>query len=436
MQDNNYNDEYNEIYPNRNRFSNLLQFQTKHKKPLLYAAIGVGLVCVILISGVVGGIIALHINPSTYSFLGEPAFQENLGDQNQENLTQPYLPQTTTEERITNIGEEHIDSIVAIVAKKDLPTFEQCFISPFPGFSIPDQCPTGSTESRQTGSGSGFVIADNIILTNKHVVADREAQYSVITYQNKTLDAEVITRDPMEDLALLRVENLNLESVQLGDSDNITVGQIVVAVGNALGQFENSFSFGIISGLKRTIIASDGVGGGNDTLQEIIQTDAAINPGNSGGPLFNLSGDVIGVNVAYAARANSIAFAVPINRIKDTLQQVLTTGEVQYPFLGISYISISPQVKQEYDLPLDNGAYIISQDARTPPVLNDSSAQKAGVQSRDIITHINNTPINKNNPLSTVLRTYSVGEAVQLRVYRQGETLTLTAILQARPSDV
>ena len=423
MEQNNYPDYTN--YNSRNT----------NKKYLLYVAAATGLILIVLISAVIGGVIALYLNPDTYSFLGEPAVQHNLGDQNQEQISQPYLPQTTTEERITQIGEEYVDSIVAIVAKKDLPTFEQCFISPFPGFSIPDQCPTGSTESTQTGSGSGFVVADNIILTNKHVVADRDAQYSVITYENKTLDAEVITRDPIEDLALLRVDNLNLESVQLGDSDNITVGQIVVAVGNALGQFENSFSFGIISGLKRTIIASNGLGGRNDTLQEIIQTDAAINPGNSGGPLFNLSGDVIGVNVAYAAQANSISFAVPINRIKKTLQQVIETGKVEYPFLGISYISISSQVKEEYDLPLDNGAFIISETG-TPAILRDSSAQKAGLQNRDIITHINNTPIDKNNPLSSVLRNFSVGDQVQLRVHRQGDSLTLTATLQARPNNV
>ena len=407
-----------------------------NKKYLLYATASVGLVCVITISAIIGGIIALHINPDTYSFLGEPSFQRNIADQNNEQVSQPYLPQTTTEERITKIGEEYVDSIVAIVATKDLPAFEQCFISPFPGFSIPNQCPTGSTESRETGSGSGFVVADNIVLTNKHVVADREAKYSIITFENKTLDAEVITRDPVEDLALLRVDNLNLQSVQLGDSDNITVGQIVVAVGNALGQFENSFSFGIISGLKRTVIASSGLGSRNDTLQEIIQTDAAINPGNSGGPLFNLSGDVIGVNVAYAAQANSISFAVPINRIKKTLQQVEQTGTVQYPFLGISYVSISPQIKEEYNLSLSNGAYVISQDSRNPAVLQGSSAQKAGVQNYDIITHINDTPINENNLLSSVLRNYSVGDQVQLRIHRQGKSITLTAILQSRPDDV
>ena len=430
MEENNYPD-YN--YTNNKRPA-LRTF--KNKKHLLYVAISVGVVFMILISAVVGGLIAVYINPNAYSFLGEPAFQRNIQDQNNEQVAQPYLPQTTTEERITQIGEESIASVVAIVATKDLPTFEQCFISPFPGFSIPDQCPTGTTESRRTGSGSGFVVADNIILTNKHVVADRDAKYSIITSENKTLDAEVVTRDPIEDLALLRVENLNLPSVQLGDSDNITIGQIVIAVGNALGQFENSFSLGIISGLKRTIIASDGFGSRNDTLQEIIQTDAAINPGNSGGPLFNLSGDVIGVNVAYAAQANSIAFAVPINRIKSTLQQVMETGTVQYPFLGISYISISPQVKEEYDLPLDNGAFIINQDPRNPAILQDSSAQKIGLQNRDIITHINNTPINENNPLSSVLRTYAVEDQIQIRVHRQGETLTFTAILQARPDDV
>ena len=235
---------------------------------------------------------------------------------------------------------------------------------------------------------------------------------------------------------MLRVDNLNLQSVRLGDSDNITVGQIVVAVGNALGQFENSFSLGIISGLKRTIIASDGFGSRNDTLQEIIQTDAAINPGNSAGPLFNLSGDVTGVNLAYAAQANSISFAVPINRIKKTLQQVAETGTVQYPFLGVSYVSISPQVKEEYNLSLDNGAFVISENPRNPAILQDSSAQKAGLQNRDIITHINDTPIDENNPLSSVLRNYSVGDQIQLRVHRQEESITLVATLQARPDDV
>ena len=420
--------EYNQNYANQNN-------RTLRKKNLLLVGIGVGLVLVMCVSALIGAAIALYITPNTYSFLGEPVFQQKFTDQNTKRVAQPYIPQTTTEERITRIGKEQTDSVVAIVATKNLPTFEQCFISPFPGFSISEPCPTGVTERQQIGAGSGFVVADNIVLTNRHVVADPDANYTVITYNNKTLDAEVITRDPIEDLALLRVNNLNLESVQLGNSDAITVGQIVIAVGNAWGKFENSFSFGIISGLKRTIVASNARGGQTDTLQEIIQTDAAINPGNSGGPLFNLSGDVVGVNVAYAASANSISFAIPINRIKNTLQQLAETGKVQYPFLGVSYVSISPSVQERYNLSVDNGAFIISQN-NAPAILKDSSAEKAGLKERDIITHINNTPVDNDNPLGALIRAYAVGDQITLRINRQNQSITLRLTLQARPNDI
>lgn len=389
---------------------------------------------------ILGGIIALYINPSAYSFLGEPAVEHNPRTTHNTNIQPPpYTPQTTTEERIIGIGENQLQSIVAITATKDLPTYEQCvndffdFRFNFPSF---EQCPTGNTEKQQTGAGSGFIVADNIVLTNRHVVDDDEAQYTVITQDNRTLDATVITLDPVEDLALLKVDDLDIPSVQLGDSSNIAVGQIVIAVGNALGRFENSFSLGIVSGLRRTVVAG-GFLQQSSTLREVIQTDAAINPGNSGGPLFNLSGDVIGVNVAYASSAQSIGFAIPINRIKSSLEQAIQTGKVEYPFLGISYITITKQVSENFDLPVEQGAYISSgENSNVPAILKGSSADKAGLQQGDIIAKINDTPITPSNEIALVLRDYEIGSSVDLQVIRNNQQLTIPITIQSRPDDI
>ena len=261
-------------------------------------------------------------------------------------IIEKYIPQTTQEQIIVDIVKKSQDSVVSVVATKDLPVIEQYFIDPFQGFGndffsgglqIPQYRQKG-TEKKEVSSGTGFIAtSDGLVLTNKHVVMEEGAEFTVIMNNGNKYPAKVLAKDPMQDIAILKIEKTNLPAVKLGDSDSIEVGQTVVAIGNALGEFKNTVSTGVVSGLFRTVTASGG--GMTETLDDLIQTDAAINPGNSGGPLFNLSGEVIGINTAMSQGAQNIGFALPINKAKKDLDQVKKTGKISQPFLGVRRIN-------------------------------------------------------------------------------------------------
>lgn len=394
-------------------------------------ALGLAMAGVIasLFFGFFGGMAALYLAPEYIPFIGSPQFVRTPAQQ----AEQPYQPTTTTEELVIAIARNQTDSVVAVVATKDLPQFERCFISPFPGIQIPNLCETGSTQTQEIGAGSGFVAAANLVVTNKHVVADPSATYVVVTHDNRRLTAEVIARDPVEDLAILRVEDLDIDPLPLGNSDSISVGQMVVAVGNALGEFENSFSLGIISGLSRTITARGGAGTESEVLRKVIQTDAAINPGNSGGPLFNLRGEVIGVNVARAQGADNVGFAVPINRIKRSLQQATATGEVTFPFLGVRFIIVNDEIQETGDLPVNYGALVQQGDFGEEAVASGSPAQEAGIVAGDIILEVQGERVTEDNPLGDIINRYAVGDTVSILVMRDGQELLMNVRLAERP---
>jgi serine protease Do len=389
---------------------------------------GAGIV-VSLLLGFVGGVAALYVAPNYLGFLGEPPFVRTPAQETE----QAYQPTTTTEELVIAIARTQTDSVVAVVATKDLPQFERCFISPFPGIQIPNLCETGTTQNQEIGAGSGFVAAENLVVTNKHVVADPGAEYVVVTHDNRRLAAEVLARDPVEDLAILRVEELGIEPLPLGDSDVISVGQMAVAVGNALGEFENSFSLGIISGLSRTITATGGAGTESEVLRKVIQTDAAINPGNSGGPLFNLRGEVIGVNVARAQGADNVGFAVPINRIKRSLEQATTTGEVVFPFLGVRFIIINEEIQDTGELPVSYGALVQQGDYGEEAVASGSPADKAGIVAGDIILEVQGERVTEDNPLGDIINRYAVGDSVSLLLLRDEQEIAMSVQLEERP---
>lgn len=382
-----------------------------------------------LLFGFVGGVAALYLAPDYLGFLGDLPFVRTPA----QTIEQEYRPTTTTEEFVMAIARTQTDSVVAVVATKDLPQFERCFISPFPGIRIPNLCETGSTQNQEIGAGSGFVAADNLVVTNKHVVADPGADYVVVTHDNRRLAAEVLARDPVEDLAILRVEELDIEPLPLGDSDTISVGQMAVAVGNALGELENSFSLGIISGLSRTITASGGAGTESEVLRKVIQTDAAINPGNSGGPLFNLRGEVIGVNVARAQGVDNVGFAVPINRIKRSLQQASTTGEVVFPFLGVRFVIVNKDIQETGALSVDYGALVQMGDFGEEAVASGSPADKAGIVAGDIILEVQGEKVTEDNPLGDIINRYAVGDTVSVLLLREGEELLMNVRLEERP---
>jgi serine protease Do len=270
-----------------------------------------------------------------------------------------YAPQTVEEQKVVSAVKEVSPAVVSIVVTKDVPVMEQYYERDFFGNPVPMYRQNG-TEKKEVGGGTGFIISeDGLVVTNKHVVLDESADYTVFTNSGRKFEAKVLARDPVQDLAILKIDqtqqvdengNYSVEKfpvVKLGDSDNLEIGQTVIAIGNALGEFRNTVSSGVVSGLGRKITASDSSGALVETLENVIQTDAAINKGNSGGPLLNLKGEVIGINTAVASGAQSIGFALPINKVKRAIEQVKNTGEIIYPFIGVRYVLINEQVKQE-----------------------------------------------------------------------------------------
>lgn len=277
-----------------------------------------------------------------------------------------------------------------------------------------------STESVVTISidnkdiGTGFIItANGLIVTNKHVVADVLAKYKVVIGK-EMIDVVDIYRDPVTDLAIIKVEKNNLKPVTMGDSDKIKVGQSVIAIGTALGEFRSTVTKGVVSGLGRGIVANTPFEG-SERLDNVIQTDAAINPGNSGGPLFNLRGEVIGVNVAVNQGAQSIGFALPINLVKESVDNFGATGQFDRPYLGVAY-------------------KIVANGAGVENVVLGSSANKAGIMVGDIITEVDGKKLaeEKNTVLSTYINRKRVGESVKIKILRNNIEINLTVILEKK----
>lgn len=346
-----------------------------------------------------------------------------------------YLPQTTQEEAVIKVVKDYSPAVVSVIISKNVPVYQRYFIDPFgggSGFVIP-QVQQQGTQLQQVGGGSGFIVSDTgLVLTNKHVVSDTAAEYTIFTNEGKKYQAQVVARDPVEDLAIIKIigdANQKFPTVKLGDSSNVQIGQSVIAIGNALAQFDNTVSVGVVSGLRRTITA--GGGGASETLSNLIQTDAAINEGNSGGPLLNLKGEVIGVNTAMAAGAQAIGFVIPINQAKRDIDQVTRTGKIVYPFLGVSYTIIDGQIQKENKLSVDYGAWVIS-SSNQASVVAGSPAAAAGVKDSDIILEINSEKITQDNTLAQILSKYSPQDKVTLKVLRGTQELTLSAILTER----
>ncbi|MEX2008224.1 MAG: trypsin-like peptidase domain-containing protein [Candidatus Spechtbacterales bacterium] len=345
------------------------------------------------------------------------------------NLSEPYQAQTSTEEAVIAAVESTAPSVVSVVATRDLPAIDEFFINEF---GLP-QFRQREGGSQEVSAGTGFVAGTNLIVTNRHVVEDTSVEYVAITSDGRHLEAEVIARDPVDDLAILRVNDLNLPAIPLADSDGIVIGQQVLSIGNALGELQNSVSLGVISGLGRTITAAGGRSGPEE-LREVIQTDAAINFGNSGGPLLNLRGEVVGVNVARASGAENIGFAVPINRVKNALRQAEETGVVRYPFLGVRYSIITEDNHEDFDVSVEYGALVHNgAQVGQPAVSPNSAADRAGIVVGDVILEMNGTRITSETPLNGLLSDLNVGDTISLTVLRDGVTRTLQATLGERP---
>lgn len=341
----------------------------------------------------------------------------------------------TDEQRVIDVVRDVSPAVVSIVATKDLPVLERCYVSPFgrddvfgqlfPEFQVPQLCKKG-TERREMSSGTGFFVgSDGLVATNRHVVRDTEADYTVIMNDGRRLEAKVAARDPIEDLALVRVSGKNFPFISLGDSSKLQLGQRVIAIGNALGEFQNTISVGVISGLRRTIVA------GNEELRSLIQTDAAINPGNSGGPLLNLEGRVIGINTAIAAGAENIGFALPVHLLKKDIADIENYKRIVYPFLGVRYVVIDAQLKEQRKLAVDYGALVFADNGEVA-VTPGSPAEKAGIRAGDIILELSGEKVTKDNPLAELIGRHKVGDTISLKILRDGKESTIQLALAER----
>lgn len=340
------------------------------------------------------------------------------------------------ESAVADLVEKNSKGVVSIVISKDVPKVRSFFGNPF-GFPFFSPFDTGKgsteTEKQKVGSGSGFFVSsDGLIVTNKHVVADEEAEYTVLLGNGDEYKATVLARDPSNDIAVIKIEGKDFPVLTLGDSEKIRVGETIIAIGNPLGEFENSVSRGIVSGLRRNLDAGSGLGD-SEHLSEIIQIDAAINPGNSGGPLFNLAGEVIGVNVAMAQGAENIGFSLPINQVKRIVEQVRTTGKLSFPYLGVRSITLDDNLKKKSGLPFNYGALVLRGQAVTDfAVVPGSPADKAGIVENDIILEIDGKKVDTDHSLIYFMGQHSVGDEVTMRIWHKGETKDITVKLEER----
>lgn len=275
---------------------------------------------------------------------------------------------------------------------------------------------------QQEGGGTGFIVTnDGLILTNKHV-AEAGTSLSVLTADGKTFEAKVAAIDPTNDLAILKINAQGLPVVDLGNSDDLQIGQWVIAVGNALGQLQNTVTVGVISARERQLTA--GGGGTQEQLNNLLQTDAAINSGNSGGPLVNLAGQVIGINTAVASNAQNIGFAIPINQAKSALQSYQKSGKIIKPFLGVRYVTVNKEIAQSENLSVDYGALLVGTSGQSA-VVSGSPADKAGLKDGDVILEINGERIDENHPLAGIISNFEPSDTVELKILRDGQQSTV-----------
>ena len=320
---------------------------------------------------------------------------------------------TNEESNIAAIAEKVGPSVVSIVTKSQARSYY------------------GSTT--QQGAGTGIIVSENgYIITNNHVIENANDVVVIDSTGEQYDDVTVIGRDPLNDVAFLKVKSdKTFKAATLGNSSTVRIGQQVVAIGNALGQYSNTVTSGIISGVGRPVTADAG-NGQTETLTDLLQTDASINPGNSGGPLLNMAGQVIGINTAIAADANGIGFSIPINSTKGVLAGVLQNGKVSRSYMGVNYLSVTPEVAKEYKLSVKDGAYVNASNGSA--VASGSPAEKAGLENGDVITKINNDTVGSQGSLSSIIGQYKPSDTVTVTYIRDGKENTTQLTFSAYSS--
>jgi serine protease Do len=349
------------------------------------------------------------------------------------NLNFPSLPKKSILEEqnvvfeesvVTQVVERSLPSVVTIGISSDSLPDENFRINPFDPF---DTFQEENSDEEQTSQniGSGFIISkDGLIITNKHVVLDTEVEYKVLTNDQKEYDVEKIYRDPLNDLAILKINASNLRPLPLGDSTKLKLGQLAIAIGTPLGEFQNTVTVGIISGLGRGITAGSPFEGFVEKLDNVIQTDAAISAGNSGGPLLNSSGHAVAVNTAIASQGQNIGFAIPINVVKDLIVTFERQGgNFERPYIGIRYQMVDRRTAILNDVV--EGAYVES-------VIEDSPAETAGIREDDIITHIDGKKLSgeDNEVLAKIIQDKKIGDSIEVEIWRNDEVLTVDMVLE------
>ncbi|MEK7664443.1 MAG: trypsin-like peptidase domain-containing protein [Patescibacteria group bacterium] len=338
---------------------------------------------------------------------------------------------------IIEIAKRVCPAVITVVVSKDLPKVEDFYSFPYGGkefiLPVPNKDGKSVTEKTQIGGGSGFIISqDGYVITSNHVVSDTTADYTVIIDPKHKLSAKVLSRNPINDTAVLKIDGKNFPFIELADSDKIQLGEEVVAVGNALGEFHDTISAGIVSGLSRYITAFGGVDHQMQNLRGLIQTDAAINPGNSGGPLVNMEGQVIGINTAMIMGAQNIGFAIPINYAKKDLIEVKKYGKIVVPFLGVKYVLLNKEMAKANKLHSEDGALVVRELLGEEPVIKGSAADKAGIKEFDIIVECNGEKITMQNTLAQILQKCKIGQETSFKILRDGKELTLKAKLSEK----
>lgn len=337
---------------------------------------------------------------------------------------------------------ESTPAIVTIVISKNVKALkkdmaaEMMAMPPYAQPKEPIDIPKDAVDSHgmvKIGSGSGFFVdPTGIILTNKHVIADANAEYAVITNDDKHYIATVLARDPIDDVAILKIDITGAPTLPLGNSDTVALGEPVLAIGNALGLFKNTVSSGIVSGLSRSIQAAPDPKQGVAEMRGLIQTDTAINPGNSGGPLFNSNCQVIGINAAIVFGAQNLSFSIPINTAKKDIADIKEYGRIRRPLLGLRYLIIDEMVKDKMKLPVDYGVIVMSHGVLSPGVIKGSPAAAAGLKDKDIILECDGVKIENGKTPQDFMEDKKVGDILRLTILRDGKQKTVNVKLGER----
>jgi len=373
--------------------------KNRNKKIVLGVSASLIVICLLVVAGFLGAFINSKMTAKS-----------NLTD----GTVDGNVTISADEADLANVVNKVSPSVVSIVTKQDY-SYSYFF------------------QQEAEGAGTGIIISkDGYVLTNKHVIKGVKALKIVTSDGTSYDDVKLVGADPLNDIAFLKINGVkDLPVATFGDSGTVRVGQRVIAIGNSLGQYQNTVTSGIISGLGRPVAATATESGAVESLTDLLQTDAAINPGNSGGPLINMAGQVIGINTAIVSNAQSVSFAIPINATKGMARGILQSGKVEKAYLGVQYVTITPDIRAEHKLDAKQGALVQKSSSGGKAVADGSPADKAGLQAGDIIVKVNDKIVGKNGGLGSLIAEFLPGEEIGLTLVRDGEQQEVKVELDA-----